>query len=256
MLALFLHSVVFQSWARTSLRSTVASRQRQQARQRPLIGRFSNRGRLGSTCTKGIQPTASVDVAHGLVLLFGIGTKALPSWDSRTRRNNLTDGLAVSRRQVQATERTHLIHRPARDIIPPLVELEFPPIGSGLVGLSCDCRSLFPGPAELGAVDPDAVHDHGQSTGERHDRLSSSRGAWRSASPQALEPRPVLPGAAHHAQRRLCMRMTRSSPPSPQRDILPLQSTSPDWYLAHVSPNAAPTALDLRKRAGMSTVAR
>ncbi len=31
----------------------------------------------------------SVDVAHGLVLLFGIGTKALPSWDSKTRRNNL-----------------------------------------------------------------------------------------------------------------------------------------------------------------------
>jgi hypothetical protein len=27
----------------------------------------------------------SVDVAHGLVLLFGIGTKALPSWDSKTR---------------------------------------------------------------------------------------------------------------------------------------------------------------------------
>jgi hypothetical protein len=37
----------------------------------------------------------SVDVAHGLVLLFGIGTKALPSWDSKTRRNNLWDGLAV-----------------------------------------------------------------------------------------------------------------------------------------------------------------
>jgi len=35
----------------------------------------------------------SVDVAHGLVLLFGIGTKALPSWDSKTRRNNLWDGL-------------------------------------------------------------------------------------------------------------------------------------------------------------------
>src|SRR6478609_7618078 len=31
----------------------------------------------------------SVDVAHGLVLLFGIGTKALPVWDSKTRRNNL-----------------------------------------------------------------------------------------------------------------------------------------------------------------------
>ena len=38
----------------------------------------------------------SVDVAHGLVLLFGIGTKALPSWDSKTRRNNLWGGLAVS----------------------------------------------------------------------------------------------------------------------------------------------------------------
>ena len=37
----------------------------------------------------------SVDVAHGLVLLFGIGTKALPSWDSRTRWNNLLGGLAV-----------------------------------------------------------------------------------------------------------------------------------------------------------------
>jgi hypothetical protein len=38
-----------------------------------------------------------VDVAHGLVLLFGIGTKALPSWDSKTRRNNLSGGLGVRR---------------------------------------------------------------------------------------------------------------------------------------------------------------
>jgi hypothetical protein len=36
-----------------------------------------------------------VDVAHGLVLLFGIGTKALPLWDSKTRWNNLWGGLAV-----------------------------------------------------------------------------------------------------------------------------------------------------------------
>src|SRR6266581_8157127 len=36
----------------------------------------------------------SVDVARGLVLLFGIGTRALPSWDSRTRWNNLSVGLA------------------------------------------------------------------------------------------------------------------------------------------------------------------
>jgi len=37
----------------------------------------------------------SVDVARGLALLFGIGTKALPSWDSKTRWNNLWGGLAV-----------------------------------------------------------------------------------------------------------------------------------------------------------------
>jgi hypothetical protein len=37
----------------------------------------------------------SVDVARRLALLFGIGAKALPSWDSKTRRNNLSGGLAV-----------------------------------------------------------------------------------------------------------------------------------------------------------------
>jgi hypothetical protein len=37
----------------------------------------------------------NVGVAHGLALLFGIGTRALPSWDPRTRWNNLTGGLAL-----------------------------------------------------------------------------------------------------------------------------------------------------------------
>jgi hypothetical protein len=61
-----------------------------------------------------------VDVSRGLVLLSGIGTKALPSWDSRTRRNNLLVGLAVRRTAGQADIRSRLIHRPARDIFPPL----------------------------------------------------------------------------------------------------------------------------------------
>src|SRR4051794_34515569 len=39
----------------------------------------------------------SVDVAHGLALLFGIGTKAVPSWDPRTRWHNLSGGLTVRR---------------------------------------------------------------------------------------------------------------------------------------------------------------
>jgi hypothetical protein len=64
--------------------------------------RFSNRP-LGVKHFQTIHP-CSVDVAHGLVLLFGIGTKALPSWDSKTRRNNLYRGLTVVN---DRSKRTH-----------------------------------------------------------------------------------------------------------------------------------------------------
>ena len=76
-----------------------------------------------------------------------------------------------TKRQVQADMRTHLIHRPARDIVHRSVELKFPSIGFDPVEFSCCCRGLSPGPTELGAVHPDAVHDHGQPTRQRHDRL-------------------------------------------------------------------------------------
>jgi hypothetical protein len=56
--------------------------------------RFSNR-RVGVKHFQTIH-LCSVNVSHGLALLFGIGTRALPSWDSRTRRNNLSGGLAVN----------------------------------------------------------------------------------------------------------------------------------------------------------------
>jgi hypothetical protein len=59
----------------------------------PTFVRFSNRP-VGVKHFQTIHH-CSVDVAHGLVLLFGIGTKAVPSWDSRTRRNNLLRGLAI-----------------------------------------------------------------------------------------------------------------------------------------------------------------
>src|SRR5215211_5157474 len=61
---------------------------------RPNDVRFSNRP-FGVKHFQTIHQ-CGVDVARGLVLLFGIGTKALPSWDSKTRRNNLLGGLAVS----------------------------------------------------------------------------------------------------------------------------------------------------------------
>jgi hypothetical protein len=57
--------------------------------------RFSNR----PVGVKRFQAThrCSVDVAHGLALLSGIGTEAVPSWDPRARRNNLYRGLTVRR---------------------------------------------------------------------------------------------------------------------------------------------------------------
>src|ERR1039457_288279 len=60
----------------------------------PTNVRFSNRP-FGVKHFQTIHH-CSVDVAHGLVLLFGIGTKALPLWGSRTRRNNLWVGVAVT----------------------------------------------------------------------------------------------------------------------------------------------------------------
>src|ERR1017187_8112619 len=50
-----------------------------------------------------------------------------------------------------------------------LVELEFSPIVIKLARFSCCCD--VPGPAELGAVNPYTVHDHGQPACQRHDCL-------------------------------------------------------------------------------------
>ena len=61
----------------------------------PRNVRFSNRP-FGVKHFQTIR-RCSVDVTHGLVLLFGIGTKAVPSWDSKTRWSNLLVGLAVRR---------------------------------------------------------------------------------------------------------------------------------------------------------------
>jgi hypothetical protein len=69
-----------------------------------------------------------VDVTRGLALLFGLGAKALPSWDSRTRWNNLYRGLAVvigrSKQTCELTSTTV----PRGTSFHRLVELEFPPI--------------------------------------------------------------------------------------------------------------------------------
>ena len=73
---------------------------------------FSN-GRSGSSCFQTIHHH-SVDVARGLGLLFGISTTALPSWVSRTRWNNLKNGLAV-RRTVGPSRLTDSSHPSSRE---------------------------------------------------------------------------------------------------------------------------------------------
>ena len=86
----------------------------------PAHVRFSNRP-VGVKRFQTIHHD-SVDVAHGLVLLFGIGTRALPSWDSKTRGTIFGTALPLDKRQVQADIRSHLIHRSARDrgLTPPI----------------------------------------------------------------------------------------------------------------------------------------
>jgi hypothetical protein len=77
--------------------------------------------------------------------------------------------LLANRQQVQADIRSHLIHRPARDIIPPCGGARVFPIGFD-GALSC-CCSLLPAPAKLGAVNPDAMQDHSQPARQCHDCL-------------------------------------------------------------------------------------
>src|SRR5262249_48636620 len=68
--------------------------------------------------------------------------------------------------------RTHLIHRPARDIIPPLGGDSSVLMGLDAARFSCCCCcGLFSGPAELGAVNPYAVHDHSQPACQSDDCL-------------------------------------------------------------------------------------
>src|ERR1700693_6083936 len=72
-----------------------------------------------------------------------------------------------------------------------LVELEFSPIVIELARFSCCCRGLFPGPAELGAVNPYAVHDYGEPACEGHDWLFLPAASGDLHRP-GLEPGPFI----------------------------------------------------------------
>ena len=70
-------------------------------------------GRCGSSAFR-LSTAVVVDVFRGLALLFGLGTKALPSWESRTRWNNLTGGLAV-RETAGPSDQTNSPHPSSRE---------------------------------------------------------------------------------------------------------------------------------------------
>src|SRR5262249_39198019 len=121
---------------------------------------FSNRP-SGVKRFQGIHHS-SVDVAHGLALLFGLGTKALPSWDSKTRWNNLLGDLAVNVTAGSSghTNSPHPSSREGHHSTARWIS-GFSPIWFDPAQLSSHCD--FPSPPELGAVNPHAVHDHGQA---------------------------------------------------------------------------------------------
>src|SRR5215510_5492801 len=144
-------------------------------------------GRFGSSAFR-LSSHSSVDVACGLVLLFGLGAKALPVWDSRMRGTIFGSALPSSDgRSKQTCDLTSSIV-PRGTSFHRTVELAFSPIDYDLV-LS-RCCSLLPAPAKLGAINPDPVHDHGQPARQRHDCLLDPAASGDLHRP-GFEPGPV-----------------------------------------------------------------
>jgi hypothetical protein len=130
-------------------------------------------------------PPHSVDVAHGLALLFGIGTKPFQH-GIRRRGGSISNGRPC-REMIGRSKRTHDL---TSSIVPRgtsfhrSVEFECSPIASA--HLSCCCCAI-PGPAELGAVNPDAVHHDRHTAGYGDDSAPHSPMACDLHAP-ALEP--------------------------------------------------------------------
>src|SRR5947209_18469525 len=94
--------------------------------------------------------------------------RALPSWDSKTRWNNLLGDLAVNV-TAGSSGCTNSPHPSSR-------EGHHSTVGwiSGFLlfdTVQLSRRGDLPGPPEVSTVNPDAMHDHGQPTRKRHDGL-------------------------------------------------------------------------------------
>src|SRR2546429_6594994 len=104
----------------------------------------------------------SVDVAHGLVLLFGIGTRgpSIMGFEDEVEQSFGRPCRQTNGRSKQTCELTSSIV-PRGTSFHRSVELECPSIGLDPAQISSRCD--FPGPPELGTVNPHAVHDHGHA---------------------------------------------------------------------------------------------
>src|ERR1700730_18174060 len=141
--------------------------------------RFSNRP-FGVKHFQTIHHHCSVDVAHGLVLLFGTGTTALPLWDSRTRWNNLLRGLAV-RLTAGPSGHANSPHPSSREGHHSTARWSSSFLLSDVIlhGFHA-ATALLPGPPELGAVNPDNGMDRPRSNrvnGNAAEAADSRKGA-------------------------------------------------------------------------------
>jgi hypothetical protein len=116
------------------------------------LGRLSNRP-VGVKRFQTIHHH-SVDVTRGLVLLFGIGTKALSimGFEDAVEQSNGRPCCQKDGRSKRPNELTSSII-PRGTSFHHSVEPECSPIVLDPARPSC-CYGLFPGPAELGAVNP------------------------------------------------------------------------------------------------------
>ena len=161
--------------------------------QRPRAMSASLIGRLGSSAFRLSITTVSMSLTGSC---FSSESAPGPFHHGIRRRGGTIFGAALplDKRQVQADIRSHLIHRPARTSFHRSVDLSV--LLSRLISRGL-CHCNVPGPLELSAVYPDAVHDHGQPTGQRHDRLLHSAVPGDLHGP-GLEPGP-FGGAGQHA---------------------------------------------------------
>ena len=130
--------------------------------------RFSNRP-IGVKRFQAIHH-CGLDVARGVVLVSGLGAGALPSWDPRTRWNNLLGGLSV-KRTVGPSGHTNSPHPSSREghYSTAWWSSSFPPMAFD-PERPLRRRSLS-GPSEFRAVNPDAMHNHGQPSSQCNDCL-------------------------------------------------------------------------------------